>query len=265
MRVTEMKEQPTTIHNNESATDKHGSARIRNPAFRSVLIHIHPWLFPGSFAQDLKSLLIFVAIVSACAQVAFSQSGRKSTGTPTTAPSVSGPKSVEKPKPKPPPLQLLVAVEDHNPLSNMPYYLSDTVLDNCVRHLNDAADINATTAQRGMTRGDAINRAKAADKNSFVVWLQIDSDAMASGRQSKNGPDELYVRYTIFEPGTAKVKQWGRTHQSIYKTGRGGVSGTSSKSSPLYSEYALKQAAREAAERILEAFDITLHDMRIPN
>src|SRR2546422_6276398 len=209
--------------------------------------------------RKLISLLIPLAIVSVCAHAAFAQSGRRSTSTPPTAPSVSGPKSVEKTTPKPPPLQLLVAVEEHNPVSNMPYYLSDTVLDNCVRHLNDAAEVNATAGQRGMSRGDAINRARAADKNSFVVWLQIDSDAMASGKQSKNGPDELYVRYTIFEPGTAKIKQWGRTHQQIYKTGQGGVS-TTAKNSPVYSEYALKQAAKEAAERVLEAFEIKLRD-----
>jgi hypothetical protein len=214
----------------------------------------------------LKCLPISLVIILGCLTAVVAQSGRRSNGNPTTtSPSVSGPKSVEKATPKPPPLQLLVAVEDRNPVSNTPYYLSDTVLDNCVKHLNDAADVNANAAQRGMTRGDAINRAKSADKDNYVVWLQIDSDATASGRQSKNGPDELYVRYTIFEPGTAKIKQWGRTHQSIYKTGRGGVSGTATKNSPLYSEYALKQAAREAAERVLEAFDISLHDMRVPN
>lgn len=113
-----------------------------------------------------------------------------------------------------------------------------------------------------MTRADAISKAKA-QKEAFVVWLQIESDINDSGKQSKNGPDELYVRYTIFEPATARIKQWGRTHQQIYKVGRGGVSTpTSSKNSPLYSEYALKQSAKEAAERILEAFEIKIRDDR---
>jgi len=94
------------------------------------------------------------------------------------------------------------------------------------------------------------------------VWLQIGSDLTDSSKQSKNGPDQLYVNYTIFEPETAKIRQSGRTHQSIYKTGRVGVSGPS-KNSAIYSEYALKQAARETAERILEAFDIKLRDERM--
>src|SRR5712671_1841832 len=78
------------------------------------------------------------------------QSGRRSSSGQTTAPSVSGPKTVEKTAAKAPKIQLLVSVEDHNLLVGVPYYLSDTVLDNCVRRLNDAAEINATTAGRGM-------------------------------------------------------------------------------------------------------------------
>ncbi len=153
---------------------------------------------------------------------------------------------------------MLVGVENRNPFVNVPYYLSDTVLDNCVRRLNEAAEINATASGRGMTRAESISRAKA-EKEAYVVFLQIESDITDSGKQAKNGPDELYVRYTIFEPATARIKQWGRTHQQIYKTGQGGVS-TTSKSSPVYSEYALKQAAKEAAERVLEAFEIKIRD-----
>lgn len=207
-----------------------------------------------------RSLLALIALVT-CANVLQAQSGRRSTSTSTTTtPSVSGPKTMEKTPPKAPKVHLLVGIEDNNPFMNVPYYLSDTVLDNCVRRLNDASEINARLVGRGMTRAAAISKAKA-QKEAFVVWLQIESDISDSGKQAKNGPDELYVRYTIFEPATARIKQWGRTHQQIYKIGRGGVSTpTSSKNSPLYSEYALKQSAKEAAERILEAFEIKLRD-----
>lgn len=214
----------------------------------------------GQFA----TALIVVAITFICAGLVRAQSGRRSTnGSESTTPSVSGPKTVEKTPAKTPKLHLLVGVEDRNPISNMPYYLSDTVLDNCMRRFDEASEVNAAATGRGMTRADAISRAKA-QKEAYVVWLQLGSDVTDSGRQSKNGPDELYVRYTIFEPTTGKVKQSGRSHQSIYKTGRGGVSAPTSKNSPLYSEYAVKQAAREAAERVLEAFDITIRDSFLP-
>src|SRR5207245_9512700 len=116
----------------------------------------------------------------------------------------------------------------------------------------------STSAGRGVNRSDAIRHAKE-EKNRYVVWLQIGSDLTNSSNQSKNGPDQLYVNYTIFEPETAKVRQSGRTHQSIYKTGRVGVSGPS-KNSPLYSEYALKQSARETAERIPQESAIHLRE-----
>lgn len=206
-----------------------------------------------------RRILLSISLILVCATLTQAQSGRRSTSTPATTPTVSGPKTVEKAPAKPPRIHLLVGVENRNPFQNIPYYLSDTVLDNCVRRLADSADIIPNAVGRGMDRVDAVRRAKA-EKEDYVVWLQIESDVLDSGKQQKNGPDELYVRYTIFEPVTAKVRQSGRTHQQIYKTGRGGVS-TSTKNSAVYSEYALKQAAREAAERILEAFEIRVRDL----
>jgi hypothetical protein len=208
--------------------------------------------------QNDRQILLSISLIFACAVLTQAQSGRRSTSTSSTTPTVSGPKTVEKAPAKAPRIHLLVGVESRNPFTNIPYYLSDTVLDNCVRRLADSADIVPNAVGRGMDRVDAVRRAKA-EKEGYVVWLQIESDVIDSGKQQKNGPDELYVRYTIFEPVTAKVRQSGRTHQQIYKTGRVGVS-TPNKNSPVYSEYALKQAAREAAERILEAFDIRVRD-----
>lgn len=211
--------------------------------------------------RNTRQALLLIAISFACAAVISAQSGRRSTGgtTTSTAPSVSGPKAVEK---KPPPaarLQLLVGIDNRDAMSNIPYYVTDTVIDNCVRRLGDAADVMVTSAGRGMNRGEAIKRAKE-ETVRYVIWLQIGSELADAGRQQKkNELDELYVSYTILEPGTAKFKQSGRSHHQIYQTGRGGVSAPT-KNSPLFSEYALKQAARETAERVLAAFDIKLRD-----
>jgi hypothetical protein len=205
---------------------------------------------------------IIFAILFACASVAYAQSGRRSTGgTTTTAPSVSGPKTVEKKPEKPPKLQLLVGVDNRDPTSNIPYYVTDTVIDNCVRRLGDASEVMVTSAGRGMNRAEAVKRAKE-ETVRYVVWLQIGSELADAGKKpSSNSVDELYVSYTILEPVTAKFKQTGRSHHQIYQTGRGGVSSpTSSRNNPLYSEYALKQAALETADRVLEAFGIKLRD-----
>jgi len=207
-----------------------------------------------------RGIFSLIAILFVCSTIIDAQSGRRSTGgTPSTAPSVSGPKTVEKKPEKPPRLQLLVGIDNRDPSSNIPYYVSDTVIDNCVRRLGDAADVIVTSAGRGMNRAEAIKRAKE-ETVRYVVWLQIGSELADSGRQpSKNSMDELYVSYSILEPGTAKFKQSGRSHHQIYQNGRGGVSAPT-KNSPLYSEYALKQAARETADRILLAFEIKLRD-----
>lgn len=206
---------------------------------------------------------MLVAILFACASVNHAQSGRRSTGgtTTTTTPSVSGSKTVEKKPEKPPRLQLLVGIDNRDPLTNVPYYVTDTVIDNCVRRLSDAADVVVTAAGRGMNRADAIKAAKA-ETVRYVVWLQVGSELADAGkRQSNDSIDELYVSYTIFEPETAKFKQTGRSHHRIYQSGPVGISRpTASRTSPLYSEYALKQAAMETAERILGAFDIKLRD-----
>ena len=222
-------------------------------------------LKPNMNAFCHRRTIAVIAVLFAGAIVSEAQSGRRSNGgttTTTTTPSVSGTKTVEKKAEKPPRLQLLVGVDNRDAMSNIPYYVSDTVLDNCVRRLGDASDVMVTSAGRGMNRAEAIKRAKE-ETVRYVVWLQIGSELADSGRKpSSNSVDELYVSYTIFEPGTAKHKQSGRSHHQIYQTGRGGVS-TPNKNSPLYSEYALKQAARETAERILAAFEIKLSEDRI--
>src|SRR2546428_11509191 len=131
------------------------------------------------------------------------QSGRRSTGgSNTTSPSVYGPKTVEKKPEKHPSIQLLVGVADPDAFTNIPYYLSDTVLDNCLRRLADATDVMTTSAGRGINRADAIRHAKE-EKSRYVVWLQIGSDLTSASKQSKNGREQVYVNYTIFEPEPA--------------------------------------------------------------
>src|SRR5260370_15775384 len=113
--------------------------------------------------RNLRAVLFLLAI----AITVDAQSGRRSSNGQTTAPSVSGAKTVEKAAVKAPKIQLLVSVEDRNPLMSVPYYLSDTVLDNCVRRLNDASEINAITAGRRMTAAGAINKSKDRKKTNL--------------------------------------------------------------------------------------------------
>jgi hypothetical protein len=208
--------------------------------------------------------LLLATIILACVSVTYAQSGRRSSGgstTTTTTPTVSGPRTIEKKPEKPPRLQLLVGIDNRDPSTNVPYYITDTVMDGVLRRLGDAADVIANSAGSPMNRAGAMAAAKE-ETTRYVVWLRIGSELADSGRQgSKNAVDELYVSYSIFEPVTGKHKQSGRSHHQIYQSARDRIS-VPNKTSSLYSEYALRQAAQETAERILGAFEIKLRDVR---
>ena len=196
-----------------------------------------------------------------CASLAQAQSGRRATDkSPTPAPSVSDAKKDETKPQKATRLQLLIGI-DGSSVGNTPYYLADTVLGECIRRLGEASEVTVMSAGRRMTRSDAAAAAKE-EKERYVVWLQLGSDAAPTSSESRNGPNELYVKYMVLEPGTARTKVMGRAFHSIYKTGNVGVSGPAPKQSAVYSEYAVKQSSREAADKVLEAFDIKVGDER---
>ena len=203
---------------------------------------------------------ITLSILALCATAAIAQSGRKNTGsstsTTTVTPSVSGPKPVEKKPEVSKRIQLLVGTDKHQAFANIPYYLYDTVLDNCIRRLGEADIVMPTSAGGDFDRAAAIKAAKQ-ETVRYVVLLNLGSEYADAGKQVKNGQDSLYVDFVMFEPETAKIKASGRAHQHIYQTGRGGIN-LPSKNSPVYSDYAIKQAAIEVANRILSAFDIKI-------
>jgi hypothetical protein len=200
---------------------------------------------------------ITLSILALCAAAALAQSGRKNTGgstTTTVAPSVSGPKPIEKKPEVSKRIQLLVGIDKYQTFTTIPGYLYDTVLDNCIRRLGEADIVMATSAGSEFDRAAAVKAAKQ-ETVRYVVLLNLGSEYADAGKQAKSGKDELYVDFVMFEPETAKIKISGRAHQYIYQTGRGGIN-LPTKNSPIYSDYAVKQASIEVANRILSAFDI---------
>jgi len=116
----------------------------------------------------------------------------------------------------------------------------------------------ATSGGNNMNRSEGVKAAKQ-ETTRWVVALEVRSFYAESGQKIKPEQDELYVEFSVIEPVTGKVKRSGRTQHHIYQNGKGGIS-LPSKNGPVYSEYSLKQAGVEAADRILAGFDIKVRE-----
>jgi hypothetical protein len=203
-----------------------------------------------------KAFLVLVALVVFATTVC-AQSGRRSTARPTppqpSTPPVSETAPVESTTKKAPAIELLVGIEDSSPLSGVPTYFTDTVLTVCVHRLSEPAGVHVTAGPRSLSRSEA-NKAAKAETVRYVVWLQVGNSNADSGRAATSSADEYYVNYMVLEPGTAKIKSSGHVY-GARKTGNVGI-GTPSARNAVYLEMVIKDEARQAADRILDALGI---------
>jgi hypothetical protein len=203
-------------------------------------------------------LLIFIALLTW--GVAPAQSGRRSTpastAATTTDPSTAAAKTAEKKPAAESRLQLLVGINRADSFTITPYYVYDTVLADCIKRLGDAETVFANSGGFTMNRSAAIKAARE-ETTRWVISLEVKSLFAESGQKIKPEQDELFVEYTVVEPVTGKIKHSGRTQRHIYQSGN---SRSAEKGGPNYSEYSIKQAAVEAAEKILAGFDIKLRE-----
>jgi hypothetical protein len=193
--------------------------------------------------------------------IAQAQSGRRSTpGTTTTTPTPGAPetKTAEKKPTTENRIQLLVGISRADAFTSTPYYVYDTVLEDCLRRLSEAEIVFANSGGNNMNRSEAVKAAKQ-ETTRWVVSLEIRSFYAESGQKIKPEQDELYIDYHVIEPVTGKIKHSGRTQKHIYQNGRGGTS-IPPQRGPAYSEYSIKQAAIEAADKILAGFDIKVRE-----
>jgi hypothetical protein len=208
----------------------------------------------GGVAPLLCCLLAF-----ACCSLVQAQSGRRVTkrSPSTPVPSVDAGQTTAPPiaKADKEQLKLYVCAGERDPFLNIPRYASDTIRNVFVQRISQASSIDVVSGPE-MHRTEAIKRAKAAEKE-YVVLLELDSDEFDSRRSTTIGNADLsrlIIRYYVFTPGTGKSKLEGVVYQQN-RVGRGGVSIPSTRrNNPLYSDYLLKEAAKDAANRVLAAF-----------
>jgi len=210
-------------------------------------------------AGSLAAIAVF-ALVAFCAGTLTAQSGRRVPKSksapppePQSVPAVTKP--AEKPRPA---LSFIVGINRDLDFLNIPSYFSDSVLRACADRLDDYPSVQVDVAHRDVNRGEAVKRAKA-EKEAYVVWLHLLTDSMNANRGSSLS--EIYIEYVVFTPTTGKVATSGRTYQRSFRSG--GVIGLP-RTSDATSEYALKEAAREAAERIVAAMKNHMPGDRLP-
>lgn len=204
---------------------------------------------------DVQRFVLLTVIVIGATAVAAQSGRREKPKSPVpAAPSDSETKAPETKTDKAPRLQLLVGIQQTGAFDGVPPYVEGHVLSVCLGRLNEAGGVKATTTSDRMTRNDAIKLAKG-ESGRYVIWLEVRNESMgASG--SSNRRLELSVNYVIFEPVTAKVKNSGRAQHGTY--GKGPVGIGLPPTSGSASDYAIKESAREAADKILSAFEITV-------
>jgi hypothetical protein len=192
------------------------------------------------------------ALVALCSLVVWGQSGRRAR---TAAPSVPAPTPEATPTPTPaekpkPAFTFIVGIDKFGDISRVSLNAFTGVVRNCADRLDDASQVKADVATRDLTRADAIRQAKA-EKEAYVVWLQLRATSVGGTSGPYDNPNEAYVEYSVFAPTTAKQVTSGNVYAAAYRNKQIRVPTSSTNG-----DYYLNQAARGAAERILDHFHI---------
>ncbi|HEX6649918.1 MAG TPA: hypothetical protein VF075_10270 [Pyrinomonadaceae bacterium] len=202
-----------------------------------------------SYKRLIASLALLICAL--CAVSVQAQSGRRQNKPEPAAP-------VPTPTPEPTPvakkregeaeLVLLVATDRISGDSWIPFSYYNAAQQGCAERLRRAASVDVDVAERDMTRGEAIKKAKSQTK-TYVVLLSIQTDRMSNNQS-------LELDFTVFEPTTANVVITGRSYLNERRTGPVVIGPTGRTSQVFYERY-LKQAGEDIADRILKKLHIT--------
>jgi len=147
--------------------------------------------------------------------------------------------SPDKPKEKDPGRAVLVstAMADIGISSFYP----DAARRGCIEEFHDAMRTVKISEERDQHRGDAIKAAKDSDR--YVVWMEFQADQMGTSRYG------FELRYTVFEPKTAKVvgTGYGVPQQ---QTGPISLPPIGSGRTDVYADWAGRDVARQVMKRL---------------
>jgi hypothetical protein len=196
--------------------------------------------------------LSFIAIFVLCGvSMVTAQSGRRA---PKSQPSPAG-DALPEPTPDPavaqeklkPTLRLVVGIERYESLSSISMNTYEGVLRSCAEGLDEPASVSVERVENPMSRSEVMKRAKS-ETIAYVVWLRVREDEMSS--RTTGTPNNAYIEYMIFAPGTAKLVASGAT----YPKNRGVNPGSRLPSPNGDREF--NEAARTTANKILSALQM---------
>ncbi len=206
-------------------------------------------------ALRLFAASFIVGLALVCGLSVAAQSGRRTkqpppTAVPTPEESPTPTKAAEKPKPA---LTFIVGM-DLNDTFGLNTTNLGAVLQALCNRLDDSSAVQVEQVRGNLNRGGAIRKAKADETGAYVVLVEIETETRTVVTTQVT---DLAIQYSVFSPGTAKVKAFGRTYPQVGRS-RGVV--VNPGRTGVYSDYQLQQAGRQAAEKILDAFHLSQLD-----
>lgn len=198
------------------------------------------------------SLLFIALLLVTAASFAQAQSGRRipkqPTSTDTNPPSQPEPPTQSTPTETAPRLPIL-AIKNLQSVG-VSSILANTALEGCLEELKQSTAVQVSSG-KDKNRKEASDYAKAS-KDTYVVLIQLETDAAGSVGVMGGDPRSLYVSYIAFAPGTGKIKTQGHVYQG---RSRGPV-GVPVPGSTASIDYELRRCGREAADRVLDALNL---------
>lgn len=216
-----------------------------------------------SYTSILRHLAagIVVSLLLICASIAVAQSGRRAT------PKSQAPVPTPTPEPTPvpstpadtkPEFRFIVAIDKTGDFSRISLQAFSGVIRNCADRLNDSRKVAAAVSTKDMSRGEAVRQARA-ETEAYMVWIKLRPNNFSGQVEINDNPYNVFVQYTVLAPITAKQVTSGNIYPAAYRNQRIRVP-----TSTRDGDYLLNQAARGAAERILDHFHLATPKIRTP-
>ncbi len=211
-------------------------------------------------------LLLYISIAVIACGVTQAQSGRKSkkdspSPTQQPAPSAESESQSRPTETKSATPRFHLVVVKRIPSTNLGFW-TGRAYRSFVERLRESADVEVIEGKE-MNRKEASTLAKSKEgEDTYVVWLEMEVDVNTGDEESARvttiNPGCLFIKYILFSPCSGKVKSQGKVYQDGYQSV---CIGTPIRLSPFPTsgprypppDYTISKAAREAADRILDA------------